>query len=86
MSFTDTDTCEFIKLSKTHRWVVDNREVQIGALCILCKPDINDTMDEFKTFGNREMKKRSLQFFLYGKMRLIMKIISNVSVETTQGN
>jgi len=32
VSFDDTDTCEFIKLSKRHRWVVDNSEVQIGVL------------------------------------------------------
>ena len=57
--FADTDTCEFIKLSKTHRWVVDNRELQIVALRILCKPGTDDMMDEMKTVGNREMKKRS---------------------------
>ena len=57
MYFYDTDTCEFIKLSKTHRWVVDNREVQLGDLRILCKSGTDDMMDELRTFGNREMKK-----------------------------
>ena len=64
VSFDDTDTCEFIKLSKRHRWVVDNSEVQIGLLRILCKSGTDDMQDEFKTFGDREMKKRSAMVLL----------------------